>query len=189
MSGRNLTIVQMGGKYKVAQYGQGDGDPEYDGVIVLEFAQKLRVPSFRAEFERKLNHVSWITDEEYKARGIDDDDSSYPEFYRYTESRILDLIMEKEDGLKLYNQIEFATDTVFCEWVWVIDLDANTFEAYTGYHSETLTDEDRFFFLLKNDKDAVSAVKLVTKWELNNLPSEEEFMDFFYHEEEYEEDE
>mgnify|MGYP004267401369 CR=1 FL=1 len=86
-------------------------------------------------------------------------DSIYPEFSRRTSTKILWLIMNgKEAYLKypetgnftrlavsrlrgrhydrkveLNNSLSFGDDRIFCEWAWVIDLDANKLECYCGY--------------------------------------------------------
>ena len=87
-------------------------------------------------------------------------ESIYPEFSRSTSTKILWLIMNgKEAYLKyhesefrdtrlasvrlsrrnrdrkveLNNAFSFGDDRIFCEWAWVIDLDANKLECYCGY--------------------------------------------------------
>ena len=51
MGTRNLIAVQLDGKYRIAQYGQWDGNPENAGVDVLTF---LRERLDRAKFKKAL---------------------------------------------------------------------------------------------------------------------------------------
>ena len=80
------------------------------------------------------------------------------------------------------DELEFAADGVFCEWVWVIDLDNNTFEGFKGFNNQPLTPDDRFYFLqLKNEEsqEEFYPARLIKKWQLNDLPTDEEFLAAF----------
>lgn len=79
-----------------------------------------------------------------------------------------------ENGLKLSNRINFAANSLFCEYGWVIDLDKNTFEGYEGFNREALTENERFYFLSDKAEDGYMPVKLVAEWQLDNLPTLDE---------------
>lgn len=65
---------------------------------------------------------------------------------------------------------------MFCEWAYVVDYDANTFEIYEGFNKEEVTPDNRFYDI-KPDKDSeYTQVKLVKKYSLDNLPSCDEFV-------------
>ena len=70
----------------------------------------------------------------------------YPELSRDTGGDILKLIMFK-NKTKLKNSLNFAADSFFCEWAYVIDLDKNTYEVYKGFNKEPLDESERFYFL------------------------------------------
>ena len=95
------------------------------------------------------------------------------------------MVAQSNDGLVLQNDLDFAADSLFCEWAWVLDLDAGTFEGYEGFNrANPLTEEDRFFFLNdKAEKDhrdkQYHPVKLAAKWSLDNLPTDEDFLAAF----------
>lgn len=187
MGTRNLTIVYLDGEYKVAQYGQWDGYPEGQGVTALKFARSLGNPVVMEGFKRKVRAASWITDSGIKKINTDIDAGKlkdwqgvYPELSRDTCAEILNLILERGDGIKLQNDIEFAADSLFCEWAWLIDLDLGTFEGYKGFNDYApLRPNDRFYFLRNKERGEYHGIMLARKWKLNNLPSDEDFFKAF----------
>lgn len=194
MGTRSLICVFKDEKYKVAQYSQWDGYPEGQGIGVLKFLTK---EMDRNLFETKLNMVRFGTEEElnkqWKECGADDSGwvnmevsnrhkKLYPENDRDTGSDILSIIQNTNKPLVLENSLEFAADSLFCEWAYVIDLDKNTFEVYEGFNQEPLDDNERFSFLDYNPPhrtDKYYPVRLVAIFDINNLPTEEEFLNTF----------
>lgn len=89
--------------------------------------------------------------------------------------------------MKLQDSINFAADGLFCEWAWVIDLDAGTFEGYCGFGQTPLAENDRFYFLRDLEEDnGYHGVRLAAKWNLDALPTDEEFLAAFKNDEEEE---
>ena len=200
MGTRSLTAVFIDGEYKVAQYGRCDGYPGGQGIEALHF---LRDRMNEDVFKSALRKSSYISPEDlgtlwrkYGADGsgfitlrdADKMKADYPEFSRDTGAEILDMVQSRPDGMLLQNSISFAADSLFCEWAWVIDLDAGTFEAYEGFNRDTpLTEEDRFFFLSALAKGGYYPVKMVAVWSLDELPNDEDFLAAFGSAEEEEE--
>lgn len=196
MGTRNLTAVFIGGEYKVAQYGQWDGYPEGQGMTALHF---LREEMDEEKFKLAVRNSSFVDREDlrsiYKKYGMGDDGlitlddadrmkKDYPEFSRDTGAGILSIIQRNPEGLKLESDIGFAADSLFCEWAWVIDFDAGTFEAYEGFNQEgPLEEGDRFFFLNAQAEGDYYPVKKVAEWKLDSLPSDEDFLAAFKEEE------
>ena len=199
MGTRNLTAVFIDGEYKVAQYGQWDGYPGGQGMTALHF---LRDEMEEERFKDAVRKSVFIDPKELwklqMSYGMSEDGlmtltdagkmkKKYPEFSRDTGAEILKLIQDRPDGMKLNNNIGFAAESLFCEWAWVIDFDAGTFEAYRGFNQEgPLKEGDRFFFLNQMAEDGYYPVKKVAEWPLDNLPSDEEFMAAFKEDEEEE---
>jgi len=172
----------------VAQYGQWDGYPEGQGVDILSFLRNADIEKFK----NKVLLTTWLTEEERQKRwddlGVDTssgwvnaEDSTrhkklYPEVSRDCGSDILELIYNA-DGLKLDNSINFAGNSLFCEWAYVIDLDKNTFEVYKGFNKNLLPETERFYGF-EQDEDAPEyyPVKLLKTFPLDNLPTEEKFL-------------
>lgn len=186
MGTRNLTAVFMDGEYKVAQYGQWDGYPEGQGAKCLVF---LRDEMDEAKFREQLGKVRFGSEAEmdslFEKFGADPSGSismdnyakfkkAYPELHRDTAAEILKMIQDGKVRL-LKNNLDFAADGLFCEWAYVIDLDKRTFEVYTGFHTEPLTEKDRFYFLKDKEEGKYSGVHMVYSWSIDDLPTKEQF--------------
>ena len=192
MGTRNLTCVFLDGEYKVAQYGQWDGYPSGQGTTCLEFLKNMDEEKFKDQLRKKKFASHDYLRGIYDAFGAVDgwmsiDDSQrlgkkFPEYSRDTAADILDLIYLDKASEYLKNDIEFAADSLFCEWAYVIDFDTRTFEVYAGFNQEPLTEEDRFFWLEQKSykehrkDDQYHPVKIIKSWSLDELPTEDEFI-------------
>lgn len=200
MGTRNLTCVYMDGEYRVAQYGQWDGYPEGQGVVCLDFLKRMKEEKFKEELLKRPFVPAGYIEGILTALGSGDGlmsheqsaifESRFPEFHRNTAAEILKRIMDGRVGKYLPNELDFAADSLYCEWAYVIDFDKRTFEVYEGFNKEPLTEDDRFFFLERKSRDVSSwiseeyhPVKLVKSWSLDDLPSEEDFLNTFKEEE------
>ena len=195
MGTRNLTVVFVDGEYKVAQYGQWDGYPEGQGMKCLRF---LRNDMNEDVFREKLKNVRFATEKELdnifgefcgKNGYICSEQYSklykvHPEMHRDTGAEILNMIQDGDIRL-LKKDLFFAADGLFCEWAYVIDLDKRTFEVYTGFHKEPLTEKDRFFFLKDYEANGYSGVHMEASWSIDDLPMDEEFLKAFSLDEDY----
>tara|TARA_B100000902_G_scaffold44566_2_gene52177 strand:+ start:19851 stop:20456 length:606 start_codon:yes stop_codon:yes gene_type:complete len=185
MGTRNLTIVKHNEEIKVAQYCQWDGYPDSAGLYILNFLQRL----VRPDFIRKLERCSWATTEELVKMdeiigSIEEHNLTmhsdtwlavFPAFHRNTGCRILELILGDlphygggPKRMLLQNSFKFGGDKVFCEWAWVIDLDSNQLEVYSS------SDGSKGIF-----EDLDDPVRLTVSWDLDNLPTPEDFMTYF----------
>ena len=182
MGTRNLTIVYKNGDYRVAQYGQWDGYPSGLGADILEFLSNINLQ----EFKDSIDLISFYTAEEMEElhREIEEKQTKisgyrwwneYPHLSRDCGGEVLSLIFDKKVS-KLRNDIDFAADSLFCEWAYVIDLDKNQFEVYQGFNEETLTENERFYCFEEKCKNSYHPIKFVASYDLSNLPSEEEFI-------------
>lgn len=188
MGTRNLTIVQLNGAYKIAQYGQWDGYPSGNGLIVLNFLKTHDIEKFCD----KVKHAHLVSGEElanyWLELGVDINKEQFvsmelsdqfarlhPSLHRDLGAEILEYVYEQEGKVDLKNSLEFAKNSLFCEWAYVIDLDKNTFEVYEGFNKTALDKEDRFYFNGYYDNEYYP-IKLKKTYELNNLPDEETFL-------------
>lgn len=80
----------------------------------------------------------------------------------------------------LVDSRQFAADSLFCEWAYVVDLDEGRFEVFTGFNkTRPLESLDRFFFLQQPDGGKVDdhyPVYLAASFDLQELPDEESFI-------------
>lgn len=175
MGTRNSTLVKINKKFKVAQYGQWDGYPSGQGVIILETLRNCNLD----ELKEKCSNVSQIKDyklkylwsEAHDLVGKKENDSKigfvsvevadkfksmHPHLHRDCGGKILSLVLKGVVEVDL--NIEFAkgsSDFFGCEWCYVVDFDKNVLQVYNGTCKPD--------YLLK-------------EFDLNSLPDEEEFL-------------
>lgn len=181
MGTRSLIVVKAGGEYKVAQYCQWDGYPEGKGLEILEF---LRDKLDEQVFMDELKKLQWVDDAKLRKlkerfgqtsdgfmefKDYDHFGHIFPEFHRDTGADILPLIQDGNvlSGM-LENSLEFAADSLFCEWAYVIDFDERSYEVYQGFNKTPLDPDDRFYWL---DKPGVEyhPVRLVADFFLGTI--------------------
>jgi len=179
MGTRNLTCVALDGEYKIAQYGQWEGYPGGQGMTALEFLRMLvKSPTKVSKFTEKVKALGSIS-----AQEIDDLESfdspnfenKYPYLCRNMGAEILDFVLKFKGSLRLYNSIEFAGDSLFCEWAYVIDLDKKTFEVYAGFNQKSLSSSERFFNYNAPNKD-YCPIKLLVSFPMDKLPTPNRFV-------------
>lgn len=207
MGTRNLVCVVLNHEYKIAQYGQWDGYPSGQGLTLLHF---LRDRMDKNLFLTKLTCLArWVTDEEVKEAwakaGHTKDkgpfvsfdtvaiyDKFMPFHSRDHGAKVLEMIQDApEEPILLRDSHDFAADSLFCEYAYVVDFDNNTFEVYKGFNEkllDPLDPKERFSDLEPADKN--SSYYPVRHWhtfDLKALPTDEEFLAILQDETEEEE--
>lgn len=180
MGTRNLTAVYVNGQYKVAKYCQWDGYPDVQGVTALAFARRISDRETRSLFASRVMDIQNAT-KSYLNNIANEKNwpKKHSELSRDIGAEILSMIMDGP-SMTLFNEIEFASDSLSCEWAWVIDLDKGTFEGFRGFNKTPLTPNDRFYFLRNHEEDnGFHGVRLAAEWSLDNLPSDSEFLAAF----------
>jgi hypothetical protein len=203
MGTRNLTMVIHKEETKIAQYGQWDGYPEGNGVEILTF---LRNKERIKKLTNKLKDIRFITargNKEIKKflksigceNGWMNDDQAdkyhkrYPYMSRDIGAGILEMVANSKDKeIVLRDSTDFAGDSLFCEWAYVVDLDKRKLEVYTGFNKELLADDERFTNIPTN-KDAAEyrGIKCIMKYDLDKLPTKKQFIEELKQKEEVEE--
>lgn len=184
MGTRHMIGVVLDGDFRVAQYGQWDGYPSGQGVDVLNFLRDdenvaaLRKGAatvrFATEEDRKREEEfclsigsvnGWMNMEQagkYK--------TEFPALDRDVGSDILKMVAAGSVEF-LHDSRDFAEDSLFCEWAYVVDLDNDILECYEGFQkSAPLAGR---WAGVKNGEYA--AMELVATYLLSDLPSAEDF--------------
>ena len=156
MGTRHLIAVVHNKQIKVAQYGQWDGYLEGQGRVVVEFIQNdLDIEKFR----KAVSECQFLSDKEIKETwtecGADPNSElvsmdiadkhtrKYAALSRDTGAKVLSLIQDK-GARALMNSIDFAADSLFCEYAYVLDLDTETLEIYRGFNKSPVPAGERF---------------------------------------------
>lgn len=161
MGTRNLTIVKVNDTYKVAQYGQWDGNPGGVGSDILEF---LRSKTNQKKLKQSAALCRFATQEEFEVI------KNSSQFSRDVAGQILAMVAGNPNGLILHNSLDFIKDSLFCEWAYVIDFDTNTFEIFKGFNQEQGTPVERFYSA-QPDKSGYYPCKFLISWDLTKLPT------------------
>lgn len=195
MGTRNLTMVVHEKQTKIAQYGQWDGYPDGNGVKVLTFLRKAKLDKFR----EKLKNVRFRTAEDDKeiqsfmesigckdgwmnTEQADKYHKAYPYLSRDIGTDILDLVYNSNGNeIMVGDSTDFAADSLFCEWAYLIDLDKNVLECYMGFNTRPLGKPQRFSTLKIRDDYAPSVgqyypIRCIKKYPLDKLPTKRQFL-------------
>ena len=186
MGTRNVTYVIKDGEYRVAQYCQWDGYPTGQGRTAAGFiVDRLQTPEGLETFGKRVSEVREMsaTDVQALLKEVGADDSGwvtldverkFQEKYAHLDrsfgAKVLEYVYNTPNaGLSL--DLEFAGDSLMCEWAYVIDLDTGMFEAYKGFNNSPVPESERFakFKQLRND---YYPVKLVYSTPLANVTDE-----------------
>ena len=169
MGTRNLIMVKSDGKYKIAQYSAWDGYPEGNGFDVVEF---INNPQFDKDlFKTKVDNLTEWTQEEIES--IPQSIISYelyPELSSDTGTEVLKLIYE-DKVKKVISKIHFASDSLFCEWGWLINLDTNFLDCFIGFQTEPLSENQPFYDIQHKmtEDDEYYPIQLICSIPFNEL--------------------
>lgn len=181
MGTRNLTCVMLDGQFKLSQYGQWDGYPTGQGQTIVDF---LKEKFNKEKFVSQINRLHMLTPEQvqwrWKQAGADD--SGYvnmevsdkfkaknAHLNRDIGAGILEYIQEASTPESLPPDLDFAADSLFCEFLYILNLDSNELEIYKGFNREPLAENERFYFLQDKAKDGYYPVRLMRKWKFEEL--------------------
>lgn len=181
MGTRGFVGFVVDGVEKIA-YNHFDAYPEGVGKDVLDWLRTVDVDEV-IEQVRQLRVVS--TDSIPTAEDVEElkrfhngsvgersDWTSWYQLLRETQGNAAAIL----DAGVLEDSKEFANDSLMCEWGWLVDLDAKTFEAYRGFQTSR-HDKGRFAGrLVSGGSEGYYEVALAGSWPLDSLPNTEEFL-------------
>ena len=173
MGTRHLIAVYQDGTHKIAQYGQWDGYPSGQGKDILAFLQDESKVHMLKTY--RLKGCRFLTEKEIEKINLEKNPiESRPQLSRNMGADILNLAATV-DSLALVDSLEFAADSLFCEWAYVIDFDQNVFEVYKGFNTSGSA-VGRFADLPTEPGSEYQPVTLIKSYPLDDLPSFEEFL-------------
>lgn len=189
MGTQSLTCVVLDGQFKIAQYGQFDGYPSGQGSTALSIMREIVAQNKLDRFRDKVRTLTKLTDAQHKQLWIDVGadpskdyvsmeignafDAKHPELSRRTGAEILSLVLNRDITCVQISD-DFANDSLFCEWCYVIDLDQALFEVYRGFQKQPHS-KGRFS---KNscESSGYYPVGLVKSYSLKSLPTTDVFV-------------
>lgn len=190
MGTRGLIGFAAEGKARMA-YNHWDSYPSGLGLTALSIARDpAKLARLRDIDWRKVKSVDESAEpdeaefDRLKALGHWQNVSSGRDYYALFRDLQGDPLALLECGY-WFEGVEFAADSLFCEWAYVIDLDANALEVYEGFQKEPHA-EGRFASM-KPGTDGYYPVKLVGSVPLDDLPCDDEFVAMFDSDDEDEE--
>jgi len=173
-------MVIQDGKTKVAQYGQWGGYPSGQGLVALNFLRGADMGKFGEQL-KKCRFLSDSDEDKAYIKSVDETNNwqaCYPALTRDTAAEILSVIYRStEPEIILKDDSEFAADSLFCEWAYVVDLDKGTFEVFKGFNESPLPEGERFSQMPQGEDRGYWPVKLVATFDLSSLPDTAEFLD------------
>lgn len=177
MGTRYLTVVVNNGKPVIAQTGFFDGDPYSNGLEILRVLRKDKAQRIRTQ----LHRCSVLEEAEYRSfikdHWLDEEAlvKAHPRFWWSDGADLLKMLLEGDDAAECRFSLEFAYDSLQCEWAYVIDYGLQTFEVYKGWSIMPLSPDERFY----NDGKSMNGyypVHLAATYELDRLPEEDAFI-------------
>jgi hypothetical protein len=146
MGTRHLILVQLDNEYKIAQYGQWDGYPTGTGKDIVNILKEIDLKVLKTKLREYTLLVpeDMAFNEDIEKMNNEDFQFAYPELSRNTGANILKIVYNTEKGLILRDSTDFANNSLYCEWVYVLNLDNNTLEVHKGFNTDTNSISWRF---------------------------------------------
>lgn len=167
MGTRHLICVFYRGGFVIAQYGQLDGYPEGQGLTIVAF---LNSAGNIERLKQGLAHIYNPTEAEVEAieKAATQAQREYmadlgallrqgvnlralkwaacPSMSPEMSAEILEAVAKAtaEAPVMIRLELEFIHDGLFCEWAYVVDLDAEVLEVYHGVEREHEGSSQRF---------------------------------------------
>lgn len=183
MSTSGILGIKVGGVYK-ATYNHSDSYPENLGTMVVSFCRKLNRTGQWDRFKEKMMQVVLVKENDVPSQELQE---------RYTKSGYFNdhvstgsptewycLLKNLQDGIILQeifrgacqhmiDSFEFLTNSLYCEYAYIINLDDMTLELYKGRNT-TPDENSPLPFEQKKDEDGYYPVRLVKSYKLSAIP-------------------
>lgn len=179
MGTRGLIGFRFDGKDKLT-YNHYDSYPSGVGVDILEEIRKTNLGILKSIFggielvdedikptREQIEEYKYFSDERVSSKSLDE----WYVLLRSTQGTLQPYI----EG-KLKHMIEsspFIYDSLFCEWCYIVNLDTEKFEVWTGFQERGKKDNR---YGDKPNEGGYYPCRLVKEYDLKNLPTKEQFI-------------
>lgn len=179
MGTRGFVGFVVDGTEKIA-YNHSDSYPDGLGTDVLGWLRKAHLGGARrkaAELRVAAPDSQPTADDVERLRGYADmgvGTQQADDWYvllRHTQGKPAAML----DAGVIQDGSAFPRDSLFAEWGYVVDFDAETFEVYEGFQKAWHT-KGRFAHLEPLSGESYYPVALVASWPLHALPTDEAFI-------------
>ncbi len=137
MGTRHLTMVVVDQELVICQYGQWDGYPTGQGITVADFIRSLGTSGKLESFADACRNLHHATAEEIDALGPDWKEIA-PQYSRNMGAEVLKSVAEGKTK-SVFLMPDFVNESLFCEYAYLLDLDAQKLEIYQGFQKEQHT--------------------------------------------------
>lgn len=174
MGTRNLTMVVHEGKIKLAHYCQWDGYFDSAGEKILEFLKTDFKPEVFVQNLAKVEAISATElEKQWKELGGVADLVKEKHFNWSRDCSGAEALKMVQDGKMTvqYLNTTFAYDSLFCEFLYLLDMDRYVWEIYVGFNKDKLPKKARFY-KDKPNEDGYYAVRLFAEIPFDKLPTD-----------------
>ena len=185
MSTRGLLCVALESKLRLAQYITEDAYPSQAGVLLLAFLGKrplqtlgllcerlqATMPCTQKDFRMRMRACGFSNPEKADREQLHAFEAKWAHLTAAPGVKILDLLLHGTvDVVKL--EPEFARDSLYCEWVYVLDADTQILEIYKGKNTQPVPRGERFHRAgLRPTESGHYPVRLLKAYPLTALPT------------------
>ena len=157
------------------------------------------IKNFIEEYAKREPYYNYKTNEEQKDTRTEQDKFWFENFISrdasvdvlknivklYTEKDFNNLPKEFNNNIYLEDESDFGKDSLFCEWAYCINLNTNKLECFKGFNKDKSKEHERFATKQEeideyyNYENATKyyGITLVKEYDLDNLPTREEFIE------------
>jgi hypothetical protein len=183
MGTRGAFGVRVDGVDKVG-YNQFDSYPSGQGVEVLKFVRAfVASPKFGAEVVALAKALILVDDKKKPTKAqqaalkewsnLDVSERSLTDWYCLLHKTHGDIAKTLLCGY-VVDHLSFLTDSLFCEWAYIVNFDERTLEVYSGFQKEP--HEKGRYAATKPNRDDYYPVGLVKAYSFDALPTDKRFI-------------
>ena len=177
MATRHLLVIVRGGRTRFANYGHSDGGPDDVGLEICKQLHEVMRRDLLLTFKKRVEALPEFSTAEEFANILNSkgrNDPLHPYLGNNFPRDAVAFIAAGNKVIALQNEEDFAGDSIFCEWVYVVDLDTDVFEVYSGCNTKHPADPEHRFFWTPIEGKGYPPVLRCT-WKLSDLPPLEKF--------------